>query len=80
MKLIDDLLRNNGILFSKLFWPIVRKKCSRDREKLLKLEAKGWEFAKILRPLAEFIRAVKGQYNFWNRMFLTCSADVIDIE
>ena len=27
---------NNGILFPKLFWPSVRKKCSIDREKLLK--------------------------------------------
>ena len=37
----------NGILLSKLFWPTVRKNCSSDREKLLKFEAEGWEFAKI---------------------------------
>ena len=36
----------NGILFSKLFRPSVRKNCSRDWEKLLKFEAKGREFAK----------------------------------
>ena len=41
----------NGILFSKLFRPAVRKNCSRDWEKLLKFEAKGREFAKILRSL-----------------------------
>ena len=36
-----------------------------DREKLLKFEAKGWEFAKILRSLEQFIQTVKGQNNFW---------------
>ena len=30
-----------GILLPKLFWPTVRKKCSGDREKLLKFEAEG---------------------------------------
>ena len=33
--------------------------CSCDREKLLKFEA-----AKFLRPLEQFIQAVKGQTNF----------------
>ena len=32
----------NGILLPKLFWPTVRKKCSSDWEKNLKLEAEGW--------------------------------------
>ena len=41
----------HGILFPKLFWPTVRKNCSRDREKLLKFEAEGRKFAKILRSL-----------------------------
>ena len=45
----------------------MRKKCSSDREKLLKFEA-GLEFAKILRSLEQFIQTVKGQNNF-----LTCS-------
>ena len=36
----------NGILFPKLFWPIVRKNCSIDREKKLKFEAEGREFEK----------------------------------
>ena len=55
----------NGILFRKIFWPALRKKCSRDREKLLKFEAEGREFAKILRSLEHFIQTVKVQNNFW---------------
>ena len=54
----------NGILFPKLFWPTVRKKCSGD----LKFEAEGREFAKVFRSLEKFIRTVKSQYNFWNRI------------
>ena len=42
-----------------------RKKCSSDREKLLKFEAEGQEFAKSLRSLEQFIETVKGQNNFW---------------
>ena len=42
----------------------MRKNCSSDQEKLLKFEADGREFAKILRTLDQFIRTVKGQYNF----------------
>ena len=38
---------------------------SGEREKLLKLEAEGREFAKFLRSLEQFIRTVKGQNNFW---------------
>ena len=57
--------RKNCIFFPKLFWPTVRKNCSSDREKPLKFEAKGWEFAKILRSLEQFIQTVKGQNNFW---------------
>ena len=51
---------NIGILLPKLFWPTVRKNCSSDWEKLLKFEAKGWEFAKFLRSLEQFIQTVKG--------------------
>ena len=54
-----------GILLPKLFWPTVRKKCSRDREKLLKFKAEGREFARFLRSLEQFIQTVKGQNNFW---------------
>jgi hypothetical protein len=32
----------------------VRKNCSSDREKLLKFEAEGQEFAKFLRSLEQF--------------------------
>ena len=39
--------------------------CSSDREKLLKFEAEGREFAKCLRSLEQFIQTVKGQNNFW---------------
>ena len=53
-----------GILLPKLFWPTVRKNCSSDREKLLKFEAEGREFAKILRSLEQFIGTVNGQIIF----------------
>ena len=39
----------------------MRKTGSIDREKLLKFEAEGREFAKILRSLEKFVRTVKGQ-------------------
>ena len=42
-----------------------KKKCSSGREKLLKFEAEGREFAKILRSLEQFIQTEKGQNNFW---------------
>ena len=48
---VGKILSRNGILLPKLFWPTVRKNCSSDREKLLKFEAEGWEFAKFLRSL-----------------------------
>ena len=44
----------------------MRKKFSSDREKLLKFEAEGPEFAKILRSLEQFIQTVTGQNNFGN--------------
>ena len=50
----------------------MRKNCSSDREKLLKFEAEGQEFAKFLRSLEQFIQTVKGQNNFWQQnAFLT---------
>ena len=39
--------------------------CSNDREKLLKFEAEGQEFARFLRSLEQFIQTVKVQNNFW---------------
>ena len=47
---------------SDLLW---EKNCSSDQEKLLKIEAEGQEFAKILRSLEQFIQTVKGQNSFW---------------
>ena len=62
-----------GIFLPKLFWPTVRKKCSCG-EQLLKFEAEGQEFAKILRSLEQFIQTVKVQRDFqWQNVFLTCS-------
>ena len=58
-------MAKNGILLPKLFWPTVRKNCSRDREKSLKFEAEGREFAKKFKLWEQFIQTVKGQYNFW---------------
>ena len=52
----------------------VRKKCSSDREKLLKFKVEGREFAKILRSLEQFVQTVKDQNSFWHQdAFLTCS-------
>jgi hypothetical protein len=42
-----------GILFPRLFWLSLGKNCS--REKLLKLEVEGGEFAKKLQSLEKFI-------------------------
>ena len=36
----------------------MRKNCSSHREKVLKLEAEGREFANILRSLEQFVRTV----------------------
>ena len=47
---------------SDLLW---EKNSSSDREKLLKFEAEGREFAKFLRSLVQFIQTVKGRNNFW---------------
>ena len=44
------------------------------REKLLKFEAEGREFAKFLRSLEQFVGTVKGQNSYWyQNVFLTCS-------
>ena len=42
----------------------MRKNRSSDPEKLLKFEAEGREFSKILRSLEQFIQTIKGQNNF----------------
>ena len=50
---------------TKIALTYCEKKCSSDREKLLKFEAKSREFSKFLRSLEQFIQIVKGQNNFW---------------
>ena len=55
-------------MLPKLFRPTVRKNCSSDREKILKFEAEGHEFAKLLRSLEQVIQTLKGKNNFGNRM------------
>ena len=34
-------------------------------KKNLKFEAEGWEFARILRSLEQFVQTVRGPNNFW---------------
>ena len=64
----------NGILLPKLFWPTVRKNCSSDWEFFFKFEAEGWEFAKFLRTLDQFIPTAKGQKkNLKQKAFLAHS-------
>ena len=62
--MIHDKFRN-GILLWKLLWSTERKNCPSEREKLLKFEAEGGEFAKFLRSLEKFNWTVKGRNNFW---------------
>ena len=46
------------------YFVTVRKYCFSNQEKLLKFEAEGREFAKILRSLEQFIETVEVQNNF----------------
>ena len=48
--------------YSHLLW---EKSCCSGWEKLLKFEAEGQEFAKLLRSLEQFVQTVKGQNNLW---------------
>ena len=61
----------NGILLPKLFRPTVRTNCSSDREKLLKFEADGWEFAKFLQRI--YSSSEKSEQFLVTECFLTCS-------
>ena len=59
---------------TKIVLTYCQKNCSSDQEEILKFEAEGREFAKILRSLEQFIQTMKGQNNFWKQnTFLTCS-------
>ena len=51
----------------------MRKNRSSDPEKLLKFNAEGQEFENFLRSQEQFIQTVKGQNNFWKRMFFNFS-------
>ena len=51
-----DITIINWYFVSKI---VLTNNCSSDREKLLKFETEGREFAKILRLLERFIQAVK---------------------
>ena len=71
-KLIEDkkmskgkIYTRFGILLPKFFWHTVRKNCCSDQEKLLKFEAEGREFSKVLKSVEQFIQTVKGQNIFW---------------
>ena len=52
----------------KLLWLTVRKKCSSDREKLLKFEAAGQEVAKFLRSLELEFKQCMFRTIFGNKM------------
>ena len=45
------------------------EKLPSERENRLKIEAEGYEFAKMLRSLEQFIWTVKG-LNYWTWMFV----------
>ena len=62
-----DLSRNR-ILFQKMFWPTVRKRCSSDWENFWNSRLKSENFAKVQRSLEQFIQTVKSQAIFWNVM------------
>ena len=51
--------------FTKIVLTYCEKKCSSDREKLVKFEAESREFSKMFRSLEQFIQTVKSQNNFW---------------
>ena len=68
---LSTIIRN-GILLPKLSWLTERKTWSSDREKLLKIKAKGPKFATFLRSLEQFIQTVKDKNNFGIMLFLNC--------
>ena len=75
LRLSNAKTNNIGILIPNLFWPTLRKNCFSGREKLLKFEAEGREFAKILRLLEQFIQKVseRSKQFLKQNAFLTCS-------
>ena len=68
--ILYKILKNNGIL------TYCEKNCSSSREKLLKFEAEGREFAKFWRSLEQFIQTVK---SFSDRMIFNLFLEVSHI-
>ena len=64
---------------SKIVLTYCEKNCYSDWEKLLKLEAEGREFSKILRSLEQFNQTVKGQNNFVTEYFFNLILEVSQI-
>ena len=62
---INNSQVNIWYFVTKIVLTYCERTCSSDWEKLLKFEAEGQEFAKLLRSLEKFIQTVKGQNNFW---------------
>ena len=58
-------MKEKWCFVSKIVLTYCEKNCFSGREKLLKFEAEGRDFAKFLRSLEKFIQTVKGQNNFW---------------
>ena len=56
---------NDSTFYKQTEMVFCYQNCSSDREKVLKFEVEGREFAKVLRSLEQFIQTVKGQKNFW---------------
>ena len=63
-KYVKKRIYNKWYFVTKIVLNYCEKNCFSDREKLLKLKAKGREFAKFLRSLEQFIQTVKGQNKF----------------
>ena len=70
---------SNGILLPKLFWPTVRKNCISNREKHLKFEAEGQEFATFLRSLEQFIQTVRSELFLVTECFFNLFLEVSHI-
>ena len=60
----NKYVSRNGILF-KIVLTYCEKIVVVSDKKLLKFDAEGREFAKVLRSLKQFVRTVKGQNNVW---------------
>ena len=69
-----------GILFPKLFLPIVRKNYSSDREKLLKFEAEGREFANFEIPRTVCSNSVRSEHFLVTECFFKLFLEVSCIE